>query len=165
MSGMFGRMIVFLCCTGVGWELACRTGRRRQELAASAQLVQQLIGALSYSMKPAGELIEGLCGEQAFARLRYLRIFAQPSDLPFPERWRRSVEGGAVNLSDEERLALLRIGEVLGAYDLQAQQQMLGAIASTLQQKADELSEQAARDRRLYTSLGPLAGLAVCILL
>lgn len=165
MSGMFGRVIVFLCCTGVGWELAGRSGRRRQELAVSAQLVRRLTGELGYSMKPADELIGMLCREDGFTKLWYLRAFSDLEELPFPERWRRSVLSRTGNLDEDERQLLLRVGEVLGCYDLDTQLQQLLPIAEQLQQRAQELGEQVAKDRRLYTSLGPLAGLAACILL
>ena len=57
---------------------------------------------------------------------------------------------------------LLLVGQVLGAYDLNTQ---LKELREKMTAKAQELLEEDIRERRLYTALGPLMGLAVCILI
>lgn len=60
---------------------------------------------------------------------------------------------------------LLLVGQVLGAYDLNTQLKELCQLREKMAAKAQELLEEDIRERRLYTALGPLMGLAVCILI
>ena len=66
---------------------------------------------------------------------------------------------------DGDREMLLLVGQVLGAYDLNTQLKELCQLREKMTAKAQELLEEDIRERRLYTALGPLMGLAVCILI
>ena len=54
---------------------------------------------------------------------------------------------------------------ILGAYELQIQLEELSRLRAALERSAGQAAGEEERERKLYTSLGPLAGLALCILL
>ena len=101
--------------------------------------------------------------KSSFDSLGYLRKFCSLPKAPFPKRWKQAVEQSVQDGEDREMLLL--VGQVLGAYDLNTQLKELCQLREKMAAKAQELLEEDIRERRLYTALGPLMGLAVCILI
>ena len=64
-----------------------------------------------------------------------------------------------------DREVLSRMESILGAYELQIQLEELSRLRAALERSAGQAAGEEERERKLYTSLGPLAGLALCILL
>lgn len=166
--GWWGRGMIILCCSGIGWTAAQRSHRRISQLERSRSLVMELASYLGYTLKPAEELIRELSGEERFSDLSYLRIFSEAETeehLPFPQRWRQAVRRHPGELHQEEQNLVEQIGDILGAYDLQAQLEQLRCLSHQMGQVIQNLQEEEERNRKLCTSLGPLAGIALAILL
>lgn len=71
--------------------------------------------------------------------------------------------GGELQRADREVLS--RMESILGAYELQIQLEELSRLRAALERSAGQAAGEEERERKLYTSLGPLTGLALCILL
>ena len=147
---MVGRVLLLVGCTAAGNYLAARPMRRYRELMDAAQLVGELQSRLQYSLLPAAELLEQLSQEPRFCALPYLRRFAA-GKTDFPQRWQQAVQDCG--------------GEILGAYDLSQQSRQLSWVQQQLEQGAQRILQESAHEKRMYAALGPLLGMALCILI
>ncbi len=162
---MLGKVMLFLCCSGIGFAAAEKTHCRQQQLRLSADFIRTLISRLEFSMKPAGKLVEELAQQSAFRKLGYLWAFQNDQKYPFAQNWKKTVAQNQGEFTDSDKTLLLCVGDILGAYDLDAQKKELEHLAKELEQSASELTQEAERNRNLYTALGPLCGIALGILL
>ena len=110
----------------------------------------ELQSRLQYSLLPAAELLEQLSQEPRFCALPYLRRFAA-GKTDFPQRWQQAVQDCG--------------GEILGAYDLSQQSRQLSWVQQQLEQGAQRILQESAHEKRMYAALGPLLGMALCILI
>ena len=161
--GLWGRVLLFLCLSSIGITMGTRVHKRRELLLLSSQLLGTLSAELTFCQKSADALILELAAKSPFDSLCYLRKFCSLPKAPFPKRWKQAVEQSVQGGEDREMLLL--VGQVLGAYDLNTQLKELGQLREKMTAKAQELLEEDIWERRLYTALGPLMGLAVCILI
>ena len=65
----------------------------------------------------------------------------------------------------DSRALLARIGEIVGAYDLSQQSRQLSWVQQQLEQGAQRILQESAHEKRMYAALGPLLGMALCILI
>lgn len=161
---VLGRAMLLAGCTAAGFYLAGRSGRRRKELLLAASFLGEVCSRLAFCLQPAGELIEELGKEAAFHSLPCLQLFLQRGE-PFPKGWRAAVMDCGGELQRADREVLSRMESILGAYELQIQLEELSRLRAALERSAGQAAGEEERERKLYTSLGPLAGLALCILL
>ena len=161
---MVGRVLLLVGCTAAGNYLAARPMRRYRELMDAAQLVGELQSRLQYSLLPAAELLEQLSQEPRFCALPYLRQFAA-GKADFPQRWQRAVQDCGGEFDADSRALLARIGEIVGAYDLSQQSRQLSWVQQQLEQGAQRILQESAHEKRMYAALGPLLGMALCILI
>ena len=152
---MVGRVLLLVGCTAAGNYLAARPMRRYRELMDAAQLVGELQSRLQYSLLPATELLEQLSQEPRFA--------AGKAD--FPQRWQQAVQDCGGEFDADSRALLARIGEIVGAYDLSQQSRQLSWVQQQLEQGAQRILQESAHEKRMYAALGPLLGMALCILI
>ena len=157
-------MLLLVGCTAAGNYLAARPMRRYRELMDAAQLVGELQSRLQYSLLPAAELLEQLSQEPRFCALPYLRRFAA-GKTDFPQRWQQAVQDCGGEFDADSRALLARIGEILGAYDLSQQSRQLSWVQQQLEQGAQRILQESAHEKRMYAALGPLLGMALCILI
>lgn len=160
---VLGRAMLLAGCTAAGFYLAGRSGRRRKELLLAAPFWERSVPGC---LLPAagGELIEELGREAAFRSLPCLQLFLQRGEI-FPKGWRAAVMDCGGELQRADREVLSRMESILGAYELQIQLEELSRLRAALERSAGQAAGEEERERKLYTSLGPLAGLALCILL
>ncbi len=161
---MVGRVLLLVGCTAAGNYLAARPMRRYRELMDAAQLVGELQSRLQYSLLPAAELLEQLSQEPRFCALPYLRQFAA-GKTDFPQRWQQAVQDCGGEFDADSRALLARIGEIVGAYDLSQQSRQLSWVQQQLEQGAQRILQESAHEKRMYAALGPLLGMALCILI
>ena len=154
---MVGRVLLLVGCTAAGNYLAARPMRRYRELMDAAQLVGELQSRLQYSLLPAAELLEQLSQEPRFCALPYLRQFAAG--------WQQAVQDCGGEFDADSRALLARIGEIVGAYDLSQQSRQLSWVQQQLEQGAQRILQESAHEKRMYAALGPLLGMALCILI
>ena len=157
---VLGRAMLLAGCTAAGFYLAGRSGRRRKELLLAAAFLGEVCSRLAFCLQPAGELIK----EAAFRSLPCLQLFLQRGET-FPKGWRAAVMDCGGELQRADREVLSRMETILGAYELQIQLEELSRLRATLERSAGQAAGEEERERKLYTSLGPLTGLALCILL
>ncbi len=163
--GILGRAMVMVSCIGIGYYLGNKVKMRRTQLLLSAQMLGMLTSRLGFHLQAAGELVEEIAQEQSFCSLIYLQRFCEEKGQSFPLRWRSAIEKEKGELTQSDKDLLLQIGHILGAYDLDSQQEELEHLRNQLEYQAKLLEQQEERDKKLYPVMGPLAGLALCILL
>lgn len=161
---LLGRAMLLAGCTAAGFYLAGRAGRRRKELLLAASFLGEVCSRLAFCLQPAGELIAELGKEEAFRSLPCLQLFLRRGET-FPKGWRAAVMDCGGELQRADREVLSRVETILGAYELQIQLEELSRLRGALESSAGQAAGEEERERKLYASLGPLAGLALCILL
>lgn len=162
--GLLGRGILLVGCSAAGFYLAGRSKRRRKELLLARSFLGELSARLRFQMQPAGELIALFCRQLPFAQLPCLRQFALDGG-KFPQGWQQAVKSCGGDLLPGDREILCRLSGILGAYELQAQLEEIAQLRAQLEEAASQAAQLAERENKLYTSLGPLVGLALCIVL
>lgn len=162
---LLGYMMILFSSAGIGAFLGNKTGQRRNLLLLSARMIGEILSKLSFHLLPAGELMGEIAAEACFSQLNYLRVFSQKKGQPFPQAWEEAVEEEKSELTQEDKELILRLGDILGAFDLESQQNELSCLRHQIEQSAGFLEEQEEKERKLYPVIGPLIGLAICILL
>lgn len=148
-------------CTTAGFYLAGRSGRRRKELLLAVSFLGEVCSRLAFCLQPAGELIEELGREEAFRSLPCLQFFLQRGET-FPKGWRSAVMDCGGELQRADREVLSRMESILGAYELQIQLEELSRLRAALERSAGQACRGGRTGKKLYTSLGPLAGPCCC---
>ena len=85
--------------------------------------------------------------------------------VPFPKAWRMSVEKDCRLPGKETQRLLLRLGEILGAFDLQGQTDQIDLLIEQLQEQLRETEKENAKNIPLYRDLCLFGSLAVAVLL
>ena len=160
----WGKALIFLCCTGLGICVGNQTFRRMRQLRQGADFLGKLASQLAYSGKAAPALVEELSQEEALKKFSFLQSYRGQDEKNFPQRWKISTEQ-LTPQDDFLQEQLLLAGQVLGACSLDRQLSELEQLRRRLESQAAELSQKAHQDKKLYPSLGVLAGVFFCILL
>lgn len=81
------------------------------------------------------------------------------------QSWRRAMVRQLPMLAEEERQALLEVGETLGRYDAQAQRQVLKQAAQRLEECRCRSAQEEHRLGRVYAALSLAGGAALILML
>lgn len=81
------------------------------------------------------------------------------------QSWRRAMVRQLPMLAEEERQALLEVGETLGRYDVQAQRQVLKQAAQRLEECRRRSAQEEHRLGRVYAALSLAGGAALILML
>lgn len=81
------------------------------------------------------------------------------------QSWRRAMVRQLPMLAEEERQALLEVGETLGRYDAQAQRQVLKQAAQRLEECRRRSAQEEHRLGRVYAALSLAGGAALILML
>lgn len=163
---LVGCLLLLLCTSGCGFLASWRLHRRVAQLEWYQRLLQALRCQLDYSLGEVDQLLLQLSQREELSSQGLLPAYLrQPAAVPFPQRWRGAVEQQQWELTNQETQLVLSLGETLGAYDLQSQQQALDALEARVQRQLQLAGEERDSRSRLYNTLGILLGLMLCLVL
>ncbi len=166
-----GCFLLLAAASAVGYLVAAAYTRRPAELRQLQSALQMLETEIGYGATPLPE---------AFYRISRLSaapvgtIFAAARDslragqgMTAGEAWVMAVRQvyGATALTETDRTILEDFGASLGASDRTDQLKHLHLTREQLRQEELKASESAGRQARLWLYLGPLSGLALCIII
>lgn len=139
--------------------------KRVLTLETVIRLYQYLYDRLKFLQPSVGSLISqaAVCAE--FKDLTFLPACGESlrRGESFPESWKTAVEAFP-ELKREEKTVMLSLGDILGASDLESQLSAIEYGKALLETRLETAREYAGKHKKLYRTLGILAGLGIAIL-
>lgn len=168
MIRMLGAVLVAAGCACLGFRAAAELGGRTRALGAALSGLELLERELVFSAPPLPQLmdsaarrIQGPVGELFDQCAQGL---GQLDETPFCQVWSRAVEG-CDQLGEQGREVLRPVGQVLGRYEAQEQQQALRRAQEELKSLLERTRDDGRRLGRVYRALGLSGGAFLVILL
>ena len=170
MLRLVGALLLTVGAAGLGlcaaWQLRDRV-RSLRSLVGGLEILDRELSFRRTAMPELMERTARQAGAPAcylFARCRdHLEELGERS---FSQIWARAVaEEPELLLAEEERAALLELGEILGRYDADGQIAALKRAEETLKACLTRAKEDRRRLGRVYTALGAGSGAMLAILL
>ncbi len=166
-----GGCLLIAGCSGYGVWLSGCYDRRMKLLEQLRQMIFLLKGQILYANATLQEAFEAVGGRTGGSPARLFlqaaeRIGKQQGE-GFFVIWQEVVKEqmGDTELKEEDRQQLTALGEHLGFLDKEMQERNLLLYLEQLDLKVEELRAHRQERRRLYTSLGVMAGMFLAILL
>ena len=161
--------LLILLGSGGGVFLSRRYQSRVRQLTKCDGFLNRLQTYLSMEKITTRELFERLSESENFSELTFLKKTADglAGDVHFPAVWKKSLEESRMELAltGEDYRPLYALGELIGAYDAQSQQQGIDATRALLLEQLADAQEKSRKNGRLFRSLGILSGIAAAILI
>lgn len=131
------------------------------------RLYRFLHDRLKYLQPSVSSLISQAAANGEFAQLAFLGVCRDEMQAgnTFPESWRIAVEKEKNNLGANAAAIVATLAEVLGAADLESQLAALQYGVSLLESRLEEARSYAAKHKKLYQTLGILAGLGLAVII
>lgn len=168
MMHLMGAVCVAVGAVWLGLGAAAELGQRVRAVAAVSDGLELLERELCDRGTPLPELLGQLAKrtQEPVQGLfdRCAKACEQLDQISFGESWRMEV-GGMEGLSRESRAALSSLGEVLGRYEADGQQEALGRVRTALEREQLRAEQERGRMGRVYQVLGLSGGVFLVILL
>ena len=170
MLKLLGTLLLTAGATGLGLCAAGQLGDRVKSLYSIVGGLEIMERELSFRRTAMPELMERTA-RQASEPARYLfarcrEHLEELGERTFGQIWSRAVEAESELLfTQEERMLLEELGEVLGRYDADGQIAALKRTEETLRACLERAREDRRRLGRVYTALGVGSGAMLAILL
>lgn len=168
MIRLLGAVLVAAGCAWVGFQAAAELRRQPRSLREMAAGLTLLERELELGSPPLPLLMERAAQRSAgTARVLFRRCLEGLDRLDvedFSSLWRRLAEE-RTELTAEGQAILAPLGDLLGRYEVRAQEEGLSAVARRLEELAARLEEENRRQGRVYRALGVSGGAFLVILL
>jgi stage III sporulation protein AB len=166
---IIGGLISIGAGTIIGLYFSCRTGFRIDELIELKRCLIMLKSEIEYSVSVLPEALDNISqkssGRPSLIFKAAAEYMADGSETAY-SAWNKAIRTeGRSRLNDEDIENIGAIGQTLGYMDKRLQLSSIDMSIDYIDLKRAELNGQSLRDKRLYTSLGVLAGAAVTIIL
>lgn len=143
---------------------SCNT--RLSSLEQAKSVLITLKQRMSFTLATPKELLEELCNNTRFNDCRYLHIAESLYDkYGFEEAWKKALFESEQAFQREDIQLINQLGSILGRCDLSTQQQQMEQILQQLDEIIKRAEKQNDDKRRMYLSLGTLAGFMSAVLL
>ena len=164
-----GAFTILLAATSLGVCILLERKRRSRclrELCASLELLEAELGT---NAKPLADVFRDLCSRSEGSVLHFFRFlsegFAYLDRISFFELWKEAVGLCLPQLTSRERDELIRLGGVLGKYELSRQCAALERCTSFLREELNRQQERSRGEDKLMLALPTALGLLLVILL
>lgn len=162
-------ILLILLGGGGGVFLSNRYGARVRQLEKCDLFLSRLGAYLGMEKLTTPELFSRLAESESLAELTFLDHTATElkEDVNFPRVWQKCLAEcqPELALSGEDLRPLYGLGELIGAYDAQSQQEGIETTRTLIQEQLTAAQEQYRQNGRLSRSLGLLSGVAAAILI
>ncbi len=152
-----------------GMYLASRQTKKVRVISDILLMISVIETQIRYACLPVSDLLRILCETEKLSSFGFIAECKNKTENgeAFPEAWKNSVEnsGELCSLLGEQRSHLLRIGEEIGATDIEGQ---LGCCEYYKQIFEKELAlreENEKKYKKLYPLLGLMLGVSVVIII
>lgn len=140
--------------------------RDLRELVAGLELMERELG---WRMAPLPDVLSRAAAATEGRTALFFSLCAQGAEhlngRPFCKVWRQAAEASQLRLEAADLTLLEQLGNVLGRYDGESQEQALSAAVRRLEEQQGEAVSQRNRLGKVYGMLGVTAGIFLMILL
>lgn len=139
--------------------------RRVSMLENTIRLYQYLRDRLKYLRPSIASLIGQAASSGEFPDLEFLHVCDEKmkNGMNFPESWTSSVSGDTARLGGEAARVVAGLSNVLGRSDLESQLSAIDCGIAMLEARLVDAREYAAKHKKMYQTLGVLAGLGLAV--
>ncbi len=167
---LVGAVLILISGAALGLQVAARRRARAETLRELCASLEQACAELEAANLPLPALLERLAkqsGEASAGFFRHLCAGLAPAgETSFQELWETAVHEELKQLRERERQDLLRLGTVLGRYDLDSQLEAIRLCRASLGAEWESIRMNDPAERRLLLGLTAAgAGLLVVILI
>lgn len=165
---LIGAALVLTSCGGIGLLMSSCYKREETLLREMIGILDFMQCDLQYRLTPLPELCVNAAGEHHGILGRVLQTLAaelESNGSPSAANCMVRAVGSATDLPHFVKMALLKLGDVMGRFDLDGQVMGFESVREYCRKKLEEMEQN--RDQRLrsYQTLGLCAGAALAILL
>jgi len=159
-------LLLLLTGTFCGCAAAGKYRERVALLSTCDLFLQRLSALLSLENLPTAELFSRLAAMPELSPLPFIGKTADRlcSSCDFPAIFRESLQEGCGALTAEDLAVLIRLSDLIGAYDLASQLSGIESVRTLLAVQQEDARGRAKRDGHLVRSLCVLGGMAAAIL-
>jgi len=171
MTRMVISLVIIVCCTLIGEMYASSFRRRTFLLSSLLQVLQTLETEIVYGGTPlpliALKISKSSAYEIANIFGRTARILLEKDGRTFSEAWTSSLRLCTKNtdFKDEDIELLVKLGEILGATDIENQVKHIRLTMLELKKNYQKAIEIQMKNVKLFKQLGLLSGIAIVIIL
>lgn len=148
----------------VGFYSSFRLKRRTKKLTDCILLLSAFMVEVRYSNCTVKEMIVRCAENKQFSELLFLKRLSECSEGEIKREWRIAIKEEA-HLLDEDKEALIGVGNALGETDKQGQLLSLEQFSELLRHRLDESESDYLKKGRMYRSVGLLGGIAAGIVI
>lgn len=170
MLKLLGILCILAGCTGLGWLYARELELRMIELQQLQQLLLLFRGEIRYMHQPLPETFWHLSHKAPALFVDFLTKTAQElqerGGQTAEEIWRRNLKDclPTLHIQKQEQRELEKLGGMLGYLDVEMQVNTLDYYLEQFERSSLQAAQTARNQKRLYQSMGILAGLALSVL-
>lgn len=166
---LWGAALILTACLGAGLLRTASVRRRMETLRGLCGALELAEGELETRLTPLPELVRLLAGRSSGQTGDFFRLldasFGFLGAEDFAALWSRAAATALTALSSADREELVRLGQVLGRFELDRQLAALEACVRALRGELEAARVRYPGDRRLSLGLGAAAGALLIVVL
>lgn len=161
-----GTALIFTASAAAGFRLSEAVAAREKYLRLILMMLERISDMIEFTSLHSDEIIISVSEDSSFRKLYFLRKAAQriKKGENFADTWRNALNEDGV-IGENERDILQMMGDSLGSSGRKGQLAMLElyrrSVRDIIESQADEMKNK----RKLFSSLGVLAGAMISVLL
>lgn len=170
MLKLLGAVLVLFSCTALGWGKSMSLQRRLEQLREIEKLVHLILGEITYRKEALPEALLRTSQKAVPPFDEFLQEVSRQASLfqgecfskIFRETAQRCLENSALKRKDLE--VFVQLGEYLGWMDITLQKNTIALYLEQLKQEIQSLEKELPGRKKMYQSLGAMAGIFLTIL-
>lgn len=161
-----GTALIIFTSSAAGFRISESLAEYEKYLQRIILLINRISDMIEYSTAHTCEILNVLSGDDELKKLYFVKKAAVycRSGMQFSEAWKKAVREDDV-IGKRECEILEMIGSSLGTSGRKSQLSMLALHSCTLRGILESQSDEIKRRRKLFSSLGILAGAMISVLL
>lgn len=148
----------------VGFYGSFRLKKRAKKLTTCILLLSTFMADVRFSNYTVREMLTRCSSNAQFSSLLFLKKLSECSDGEIKKMWQIAIKEES-ELSDDDKEALLGVGNALGTTDKEGQLLCLEQFSELLKHQLEQANDEYLTKGRMYRSVGLLGGIAAGIVI
>lgn len=167
---VFGAMFIVFSTSAYGFVKCRELNNRMMQLKEIEKIIFLLKGEIEFGHTPIPEAFENVAQRCQTGLKGILTDFSaklQKGNKDLRENWKEYMEKElkSLDLSRQEIIDFVQLGEILGLNEWDTQIKVLSTYENGLKRDIDELSESLPSKTKVYRSLGIMCGIIITIII
>lgn len=169
MIKLVGILLITFACGQAGVELSKKYCSRTKELNLVLAMLNKIETYIRFSQTPTAEIFGQLAQESYFDCLGFAKKCNGylKKGMIFPTAFGKSIDESKsqLHLTESDLKIIARLGDIIGAWDVQGQIKELKLIQNQLEESLDLAKQEQKTKGKLMKSVGLLVGILISIIL